>query len=32
MINKEVEKVDNMTEKQLQTWCNSKECFDYLNR
>ena len=24
--------VDNMTPQQLQDWCNSKECYDYLNR
>ena len=24
--------MDKLTPKQLQDWCNSKECFDYLNR
>ena len=26
------ELVDEMTPKQLQDWCNSQECYDYLNR
>ena len=24
--------VDDMTPQQLQDWCNSQECYDYLNR
>ena len=29
LIRKEV---DGMTDKQLQDWCSSQECYDYLNR
>jgi len=32
LINKIKKDVDNMTPQQLQDWCNSKECYDYLNR
>lgn len=32
MIDKAKEEANNMTDEQLQNWCKSKECYDYLNR
>ena len=32
LIDKIKKDVSNMTSKQLQDWCNSQECYDYLNR
>ena len=32
LIDKIKKDVNNMTPQELQNWCNSKECYDYLNR
>lgn len=32
LIDKLIKQVDSMTPQQLQDWCDSKECYDYLNR
>ncbi len=32
LIDKIKLELDQITDEQLQVWCNSKECYDYLNR
>ena len=32
IIQKEIEKANNMTDEQLLEWGESKECYDYLHR
>ena len=32
LIEKAIEEANAMSDEQLQKWCKSEECFDYLNR